>query len=304
MSTLTRAARATVPAGAPLRYRLVALDIDGTLVTPQGHVAPRTARAVAQALARGALVVLCTGRHFSRGIRHLAAELGLSLPAIVRNGAAVQDLATGAVLAQRVLPPEALRRALDAMLGCAAGGGTVPVVEEGPRYGERLFTLPQAQWNAAVPYFILDWQRSEHLRFVAAPEELYGVRDASWLGGCGTREAAQHVYDTLRDLAGASVLTTVSRAPEWDLHCTSVVPAGCSKASALAAFAAERGIALAEVLAVGDWYNDVEMLAEAGWGVAMGQAPDEVKAAADAVVPDNTHDGAAIAIERYLLGLD
>ncbi len=82
---------------------------------------------------------------------------------------------------------------------------------------------------------------------------------------------------------------------------TSVVPEGCTKAAALAEYAAGHGITLADVLAVGDFYNDVEILREAGLGVAMGQAPDVVKAAADAVVPDNAHDGCAIALERYAL---
>ncbi|HEV8636818.1 MAG TPA: HAD hydrolase family protein [Chloroflexota bacterium] len=53
---------------------------------------------------------------------------------------------------------------------------------------------------------------------------------------------------------------------------------------------------------MGDYLNDVEMLREVGWGVAMGQAPDVVRAAADAVTLDNAHDGCALAIERYVLG--
>jgi hypothetical protein len=75
-----------------------------------------------------------------------------------------------------------------------------------------------------------------------------------------------------------------------------------TRKAALAEYAAERGIALAEVLAVGDFFNDVEMLREAGFGVAMGHAPDVVKAAANVVVPDNAQDGCAIALERYVLG--
>lgn len=304
MATLVRAAGSTVgPDGAPLRYRLVALDIDGTLLTPEGHVAQRTVRAVEAALAQGVLVVLCTGRHFSRGIRTIAGELGLSLPAIVRNGAAVQDLATGAVLAYRALAPEAQRGALDVMLASGAGGGVVPIVEEGPCHGECLYTLLRSRWNAAVSFFLLEWERDHHVRQSAEPETLYTVPEPSWLGACGSRDAARAVYDALRDLPGAAVRTTLAGTPQAEFHCTSVVPADCSKATALAAFGAERGIALSEMLAVGDYYNDVDMLAEVGWGVAMGQAPEAVRAVADAIVPDNTQDGAAIAIERYLLGI-
>src|SRR5438046_2924094 len=105
--------------GAPMtsataQFPLVALDVDGTLLNPEGHVSPRTAAAVRAVLERGVPVVLCTGRVFSAGIGQLGRELGLHLPAIVRNGGAVQDIATGKVLAQRALPPDAVRAALDA----------------------------------------------------------------------------------------------------------------------------------------------------------------------------------------------
>lgn len=98
------------------RYRLIALDVDGTLLNPEGHVSPRTAGAVRDALACGVHVILCTGRRFSLGIRHLAAELGLYLPAIVRNGAAIQDSSTGAVLYQCAVPEAAARAALNVIL--------------------------------------------------------------------------------------------------------------------------------------------------------------------------------------------
>src|SRR3954451_1341325 len=60
----------------PAPYRLIALDVDGTLLNPAGHVSPRTRAAVREALARGVAVVICTGRVFSQGIRHLSEELG------------------------------------------------------------------------------------------------------------------------------------------------------------------------------------------------------------------------------------
>jgi hypothetical protein len=251
----------------------------------------------------------------------------------VRNGAAVQDLATGAVLVHRPLAAEAHRAALDAMLRSGFAGvdggrrdGVVPIVEEGPRHGECLYTLPPAQWNAAVPLYVDahlglgltqqfgapwnaavqvyvdEWQRAGHVRHVESPEALYDVREPSWIGACGGRDAALEVYSALRSLQSAAVFSTANLSDGRAFHYTSVMPVGCSKATALATFAAERGIGLADVLAVGDYYNDVDMLAEVGWGVAMGQAPDTVKAVADAVVPDNTQDGAAVAIERFLLG--
>ncbi len=80
-----------------------------------------------------------------------------------------------------------------------------------------------------------------------------------------------------------------------------ILPVGCSKASGVATLAAHYGIHLEQVMAIGDSYNDQEMLRVVGLGVAMGQAPEQVKAAARAVTATNQEDGAALAIERYVL---
>ena len=277
------------------RFRLIALDVDGTLLNPQGHVSPRTARAIREAMARGVLVVVCTRRAFSSGVQQLARELGLSLPAIVRNGNAIQDTATGEVLMYRAIPAVAMQAALDTILE----GETAPVVEQGPVHGEALFTLAERAGDPALVQVTREWARAGHLRFVDA-EALYAIPEPTWIGAYGTGEATRRVYQVLRGIAGVSTYWT-GELIEREYHFTGVQPAESTKATALQLFAAERGIALSEVMAVGDYYNDVEMLREVGWGVAMGHAPDYVKGFADAVVPDNAHDGAAVAIERYVL---
>ena len=282
----------------PYSIRLVALDIDGTLLGPDGHVSPRTAAAIRALLDRGVLAVLCTGRIFAEGVQRLAGELGLSLPAIVRNGTAVQDLQTGAVLDRHPIPPGTLERGLGIMLPM----GLSPVIEEGPLKEDRLFTLPAAECHPAVFHFARVWKRIHHIRHVRAPRDLYAVDDPNWLGACGSREDTKAAADALQRLPGITVRWYGDWLAEGDPHCTDISPAGCSKASALARFAAQRGIALAETFAIGDFFNDIEMLQEVGWGVAMGHAPDPVKDAADAVTLDNAHDGCALALERYVLG--
>jgi 5-amino-6-(5-phospho-D-ribitylamino)uracil phosphatase len=278
--------------------RLVALDIDGTILTPEGHVSPRVRRAIKDVLDRNIPVVLCTGRAFSKGVREVGQELGLSLPAIVRNGTAVQDLQTGALLEQNSLGAEAAGAVLDVLLA----HGLSPVVEEGPQHGDGLYTLPRHECHPAVFYYGELWQRTAHLRHTAHRSELYQVRDPNWIGGCGEREVTRAAYAALDGTPGISAAWYGEWQSDDGLHCTGITAAGCSKASALARYAAGHGIQLANVLAVGDYLNDVEMLAEVGWGVAMGQAPDALKKVAKAVVPDNVADGAAIALERYVLG--
>jgi hydroxymethylpyrimidine pyrophosphatase-like HAD family hydrolase len=292
-------------ASPPRPIRLIALDVDGTLVNPAGHIAPRTALAIRAARARGVEVIIATGRSFSEGIQALSAELELAgdVPAIVRNGSAIQDVATGEVLIYRVLPAEAVRLALDAALA----GGTMPMIAEGPRHGEYLYTLHEARDNASARAVIAGWNRADTTRYVTAAE-LYAVPEPTWLGGCGSLDATGRLYETLSAVQGAQAYWSATGLPEAVLAArrhfvAGISPAGVSKAVGLQIFAAERGISLEETMAVGDYFNDVEMLREVGWGVVMGHAPDGVKAVADAIVPDNGHDGAAIAIERYVLGL-
>ena len=139
------------------------------------------------------------------------------------------------------------------------------------------------------------------MRYVPAGS-LYAVPEPTWLGASGTREATGRVYEAFLALPEVRPHWSGQEEPHRAFHVAGIEPAATSKAVALQLFAAERGISLAETMAVGDYFNDVEMLREVGWGVAMGHAPAAVKAVANALVPDNAHDGAAVAIERYALG--
>jgi len=221
------------------------------------------------------------------------------LPAIVRNGGAVQDIATGKVLAQRTISPDALRAALNAIV---AAGGT-PMVQEGARHGDTIYLPPREESHPAAAYFEQRWRYNAD-RIVRLPSTpaLYDVREPWWIGGAGTYAAVAQAFATLRRIAGVRSYLTGGEDYEGEYHLTGAVPETCTKAAALADYAAEHGFTLAEVLAVGDFYNDLEMIREAGFGVAMGQAPDLVKAAADAIAPDHAHDGCAVALERYILG--
>jgi haloacid dehalogenase-like hydrolase len=187
-------------APAPRTFRAVALDIDGTLLTPEGHVAPRTAAAVREALARGVLVVLCTGREYSHGVNRLASELRLHLPAIVRNGAVVQDIADGRVLSQKFLPAEALRLTLEAI----ATIGASPMVIQGPREGDAICTLPPEQCHPAVAFYGQLWIRENTFRRVSSVRELFAMSSTTWVSGAGDKGCTE-ALDACGGKAKASV---------------------------------------------------------------------------------------------------
>src|SRR5215218_8140061 len=95
--------------------RLVALDVDGTLLDPREEIRPRVRAAIQEAIARGCLVTLATGRRFA-GASHIAADLGLALPLILHGGSVVQDSASGAVIYQDPLEPETVAALLQLLL--------------------------------------------------------------------------------------------------------------------------------------------------------------------------------------------
>ncbi|MDQ3702244.1 MAG: HAD hydrolase family protein, partial [Chloroflexota bacterium] len=215
----------------------------------------------------------------------------------VRNGAAVQDLADGRVLSQRLLPPGAVTLALEVI----DAAGATPMVIQGPAHGDAICTLLPERCHPAVAFYERLWARENTFRCVSSLRELSAMSDSTWVSGAGDHGAARSVYEALRRLPGVSARWTGGEGQVREFAFAAVQPV-CTKATALAEFATRHEIGLHQIMAVGDYLNDVEMLREVGWGVAMGQAPDAVKAAADAVTLDNARDGCAVAIERYVLG--
>lgn len=270
--------------------RLIALDVDGTLLDPTDVVRPRVRAAIREAIDIGCLVTLATGRRFV-GARDIAIDLGLALPLILHGGAVIQDSATAAVIYQDPLAPETVEAVVRLFLGL----DRQTVVYESPAFGGRLYASDPRRDDEGVRRY--DALRGPILRL--ADEELGQVRhvlSVNTFGGAGglgdvAREAAR--------IPGAAPLWT-----RWsivDLEAVEVFRQGCSKATALEHLAAAHGIGMAEVMAIGDGLNDCEILAAVGLGVAMGNACPEARAAARVQVGTNAQDGVAEAIERYVL---
>lgn len=256
------------------RPRLVALDIDGTLVDYGEQLTEKVAKAVAEVQAAGAHVVLSTGRS-TFGITRIIEMLGLeSGYCVASNGAVVFTYPPVEITTAVTFDPEpAVRMVLDRVPEALVA---VEVIGRGYR-ANRMF--PEGEITGEM------WLESV--------DEL-------------VREPVTRVI--IRD-PGSSAEDFVALADELGLHGTNyyvgytawldLAPEGVSKASALDLIATELGIDPAEALAIGDGRNDLEMLRWAGRGVAMGQAPDEVKAAADAVAGSWDEDGAAYELARW-----
>ncbi len=287
--------RALVPV--PERPRgLLALDIDGTLLGPDGKLGERTRRAVHAAGEAGWLVTLATGRRWG-STKPIADRLGLRVPLIVFNGALARDSVSGEILHYNPLP----RAAVAPLVRALVARDLQPVIYEDVQAGERLLTGPAERDND----LIREWLTGVSEEYGPIVARLPYERLAE--AGGAVRIV---VYDTVERMRGVEALAEElgleGRALLYPVGRREAIMAELlhphgTKAVAIAALAARYGLTLAETVAVGDGHNDVEMLAEAGLGVAMGQAPPEVREHAALTIGGHADEGLADFIERELL---
>lgn len=269
-------------------FRLIATDIDGTLLTDGRLVTPRTRAVLDELGRRGVRVVLSTARP-PREIGALYEDLGLSDPVIAYNGALVYDPRGEAVLMHHPMPTATALAALAAIRAAAAGlnvGLEMADAWHVDRIDERLRRLLDAGIFRGAPM-------TGDLEGAIATGR--GVSKLYFAATDPVRAAVEEVLGSLRGAVGL----TSSASGFVEVHA-----AGVSKGAALRALAATLGIPMHETLALGDQENDIPALRVAGLGVAMGHAPAPVKAAAGAVTGTNADDGWAEAVERYVLEWD
>ncbi len=272
-----------------MSYRMVAIDADGTFVNGGDRVTPRVRAAVAAAKAKGVHVVLATGRSYD-GAKLLCDDLGHDLGLILVNGAVLAEGLDEPPFAHHMLSTEAGRYAVEHLLEA----GYAPFVYEDPLLGDRIAMGPG---ETLMPRFIAERPEAHHrcdlLAWVDHPTLV--------VVAAGDEQGLKSVAVDLRARLDGQAAVVPAYYQSGDLWVLTVVNARCNKAAALVEWAHRHGYGLDQVMAIGDGDNDVEMVAEAGLGVAMGNACAAVLDAADVVVADNDHDGVAEAIERFIL---
>jgi Cof subfamily protein (haloacid dehalogenase superfamily) len=273
--------------------RLLALDIDGTLLDPYGALPNAAREAVACARRAGLRVVLCTGRRFRTALP-VARALGLEGPIVVNNGALVKDLASARTLHHRYLPAEVYGE----VLALARSVGPPMVYIDAYPEETDFLTERRAQAHPFQREYLRD-----HGAHCLEVEDLAAQarRDVIMASLMGDAESLGALRARAERALGPRVHTHVIQNKNYQGAILEFLSPGSGKWSALARVAEQAGIAPEAIAAVGDDVSDVEMLRRAGLGIAMGNAVPAARGAAGAVVRSNAEGGIVEAIERVLL---
>lgn len=276
-----------------LPIRLLAIDIDGTLLDPNFQISAANLEALRRAHAAGVEIVLGTGRRHAFAMP-IAEQLGFELWLITSNGAVTKS-SQGELFHRDLLPATTARR-LIAHMSAFRGHAvlTFDREDQGALVLEHMDQLTQS---------IQRWleKNQQSISFVV-PIEQSLVADPIQAMFCGTvarmQEAQQHLATAPSLLSEITVLRT--QYDHRDLCIVDVLNKDCSKGHALARWAQARGYRREDVMAIGDNYNDREMLEFAGVPVVMGNASNDLKQSGWIVTLPNDQSGVAAAIEQLI----
>jgi Cof subfamily protein (haloacid dehalogenase superfamily) len=262
-------------------YRLLALDLDGTLLTPQHVITPRTTALLHKAVDAGMTLVIATGQTLDV-LRVVCAELPLQGPQIIYNGAVIADIHTGKPLYERLVPVERILPTLDLL---------------------RQFDLHRVYHTHKHVYVDEDtpnarnWYRPPVPAAIEIPDvvSIY-PQPCIKLVGVGEPVTLREKRERLEGLLEKQLYVTQASSDLLEFLHPEV-----SKGNTLITLTRMLNIKPTEVVAIGDNHNDIGMLQFAGLGIAMGNAHDEVKRIADHVTRRNSEEGVAVALEELVL---
>jgi Cof subfamily protein (haloacid dehalogenase superfamily) len=269
------------------KYKLLVLDIDGTLVNKQNAISDVDRMTLVEASISGIRVSLCTGRIIS-ACTDILNFLGLKGPHIFFDGSLVYDTALSQIIYLQSLSPEIVKIACE-----LAREDNIPL----DLFSFDRYFVTEKSWRtelrrklfgieASIEDFNTLWQREKIIRggiIINTPEDEKRVREFE-------RKISSSLYLSW---------STIPNYPQH--HFINVLLRGVSKGRAVEELAGYLGLSTDDVMAIGDGLNDIPLLAAAGLAVAMQNAPDALKAQADYITADVENCGVSAAIRRFLL---
>jgi hypothetical protein len=276
-----------------MAVRLIALDIDGTLLDSRWQISEANRAAIAEAARRGIEVALVTGRRYDFAMP-VAHKLDAPLTMIVNNGALIRSK-EGQTHLRHLLPRNTAEHVLQLTLPWREGAA---VIFDRPVAKQLMLEVLDPDDSLRYAYY------SRNLQFIglAKPLESCLTEDPIQVMLSGKVGPMHDAEDALRDAAFAEEFAlAVTCYESKDFAMIDVINPACSKGSSLAEWAALRGFAREEVMAIGDNHNDLEMLTFAGIPVVMGNSVPELKAHGWHETGTNDENGVAHAIEQFAL---
>ena len=264
--------------------RMIALDVDGTLLTSRGELTGETVRAIRAAREKGVKVVLSTGRSTQEAV-WLTGLTGCDGRAVCLGGAAVADMADGRHLRRWDIPDGLAASVLEVLrdkpLACMVFAGEVNLLDSySARYYRETYPFPAYLDTVVETSDVSLWLKAHR-------------RSLTKIHAEGAPELFPPLLEQLGKLPGLTL--TSSGRENFE-----VLASGVDKGKALCLLGQEWGISPEETAAIGDSDNDLAMLRAVGCPVAMGNAPDRVKAVCAMVTDSNDRDGVAKAIDRLI----
>jgi Cof subfamily protein (haloacid dehalogenase superfamily) len=271
--------------------KLIAIDIDGTLLDSQWQIPEANSQAIVEAIARGIEVILVTGRRFDFA-RPVALRLPCELLLIVNNGALIKSL-DGQTHFRRLLPAATARDALKVTAEYRTGAA---LVFDRPKSGQ--IVLEQIDWNDPVRHAYYERNR-EFITQVSPLEDALSEDpiQVMFTGGWNKIREAQQILQNAP--AAVEYTLAITEYENKDFSILDVISPSCSKGATLKEWTRSRGIAREDVMAVGDNWNDRDMLEFAGVPVVMGNCVRELKSCGWPVTLTNDEGGLAAAIRTY-----
>lgn len=271
--------------------KMIGIDLDGTLLTSQKILTEHTKAVLVKAMEQGVIVLPATGRPLAGIPKEILQFPGIRY-ALTANGARLLDMKEKKVLYEKLVPYEISARLLDIF---SKYDTLLEIYYDGVGYAE-------AQALNRIGHFLKEKPMADYILSTRRPVENVIKK---FQETARPSDKVQAIFKRVeeRDQAAIEALAEIS-----DIEITGALgnnievnAKGVSKGAVLIYLAGILGIKREEVMAFGDGSNDVDMLAEAGFGVAMGNSIDTAKAAADYITLSNDEEGVAHAIEKYVL---
>lgn len=274
-------------------YRLLAIDLDGTLLSPSHAVAAADRAALHRAHDAGLRIVLCTGRAYAE-TRHIVDQIGLDLDAAVTvGGAVITDVRSGQTIWKREIPADTARAGFDWFAGL---GFAVLWLTDAGSHGFDGYAIDGPRRHPAFDR----WVRTTPCVVRELPELPPDPEPPVRLTIVDDHDALFEIAERLSIAFAGRLTNNILTAPEYQLRLIEVFAAGVNKWAAISVLCDRWKIDRRQTVAIGDDVNDVDMVREAGLGIAMANAHPTVKAVARRQTGSHTEGGVAAAIDGIL----